>query len=313
MVKIQFPRRKRKFDEEADWVPQKGRGYTMNQMQQKQSTPTRTTDAEGLDRAYASPSNLYLDPEGTLHVAGTKGGFLGKEWQENYRYFGPGLFERFGDILTGKLRSDTPYDVEGMGRYKEIDDFIKAHPGEVKNFTGHSKGAAVVDKWMKNHPEFQGKARLYNTPYEDATGAEKWKDRFNEARQSREEYYKNKFWGPNWLGSAIKTVEDKGQDALEKLTGLDSTKGMNERGEQRFTNEYDPVSILDNSATVYQDPDWWKKADKGFGHDYHNIAIHYAGFKPGTPAGGGNNVVGELPHPGFRGIDFVPDFSRLPG
>ena len=46
--------------------------------------PPKTTDADGLERAYASPTNLYLYPQGTLHVSGTKGGFLGKEWIENY-------------------------------------------------------------------------------------------------------------------------------------------------------------------------------------------------------------------------------------
>ena len=81
------------------------------------------------------------------------------------------------------------YDVESMGRYKELGDFIRAQPGQVKNFTGHSKGAAVVDKWMKNNSGFQGKARLCNTPYEDITGSAGWKDKFNEARDIREDYY----------------------------------------------------------------------------------------------------------------------------
>jgi hypothetical protein len=304
MVKVtpetmRMMRRRRSFDEEADWVPLKNRRFVM-----KAPKPVKqTTDAEGLDQAYASPTNLYLDPEGTLHVSGTKGGFLGKEWIENYRYFGPGLVERLGKLMTlGQLTGKDEYDVEAMGRYKEVDDFIKAHPGQVKNFTGHSKGAAVVDKWMKNHPEFTGKARLYNTPYEDITGAEGWKDRLNEARLSREEYFKDKFVGPDWLGRTIKTVEDTGQNILEKVTGLDQVKGMEERGEMRFANEYDPASILDNSAKVYKDPDWWKKPGKGFGHDFHNIAEHYMGF-------GRNPVVGELPKQGFRGFDPVPDFS----
>ena len=44
-------------------------------------------DEEGLYRAYASDTNLILDDAGTLFVSGTKGGLLGKEWQENYRDF----------------------------------------------------------------------------------------------------------------------------------------------------------------------------------------------------------------------------------
>ena len=120
----------------------------------------------------------------------------------------------------------------------------------MKNFTGHSKGAAVVDKWLKNNPGFQGRARLCNTPYEDITGSEAWKEKFNEARKSREDYYKDKFWGPSWLGDTIRTVEDTRQDALEEVTGLDKVKGMKERHEQRFAQKWDPASILDTSATV---------------------------------------------------------------
>ncbi len=44
---------------------------------------------------------------------------------------------------------------------------------------GHSKGSAVVDVWMKNHPDFGGKSTLYATPYEDVLGKEEWKDRLN--------------------------------------------------------------------------------------------------------------------------------------
>ena len=54
------------------------------------------SDEEGLDRAYASDTNLYLDEAGTLFVSGTKGGLLGKEWQEKYRDFGGGLLKKFG-------------------------------------------------------------------------------------------------------------------------------------------------------------------------------------------------------------------------
>ena len=64
---------------------------------------------------------------------------------------------------------------------------MKAHPGEVKNMVGHSKGAAVIDVWMKDHPEWTGKARLYGTPYEEVLGKEKWKDRlktFNVVRNA---------------------------------------------------------------------------------------------------------------------------------
>ena len=97
--------------------------------------------------AYADPSNMFLDSQGTLFVAGTKGGFLGQEWIENYK--------TMGIPLIGKMLGiSSDYSIEENERYKQIDDFIKAHPGQVKNMVGHSKGSAVIDVWMKNHPEF---------------------------------------------------------------------------------------------------------------------------------------------------------------
>ena len=103
--------------------------------------------------AYADSSNMFLDSQGTLFVAGTKGGFLGQEWIENYKTMGIPL-------IGNMLGISCDYSIEENERYKQIDDFIKAHPGQVKNMVGHSKGAAVIDVWMKNHPEFEGKKQV---------------------------------------------------------------------------------------------------------------------------------------------------------
>ena len=115
-------RRKKRFDEEGDEdLPPKNRPVKLKTAQPDpppEPTPTPAprptptpapkptpapqptpvpkplamlSDEEGLDRAYASDTNLYLDEAGTLFVSGTKGGLLGKEWQENYRDFGGGL------------------------------------------------------------------------------------------------------------------------------------------------------------------------------------------------------------------------------
>ena len=122
---VKFYKRKKRFDEDADWIPQKGREFKMKTgtepkgkqtdkpgpgpepedkqtdkpepppqpQPQPQPQPANTpqnaqklyTDAEGLDMAYADSSNMFLDSQGTLFVAGTKGNFLGQEWIENYK------------------------------------------------------------------------------------------------------------------------------------------------------------------------------------------------------------------------------------
>ena len=83
------------------------------------------TDEAGLDKAYSSDSNLFLDDAGTLFVAGTKGGLTGREWVENYAVFGPPL-------VANALGIKAPYPIEQHGRYGELDKFMEEHPGEVR-------------------------------------------------------------------------------------------------------------------------------------------------------------------------------------
>ena len=47
----------------------------------------------------------------------------------------------------------------------------------------HSKASAVVDVWMKRHPEFRGKHKAYAAPYEDLSGRER--EREAEGRAKR--------------------------------------------------------------------------------------------------------------------------------
>ena len=110
MVKF-FRKKKRLFDDGAYWVPPKGRAFKL-----KASTDPPTdrptgpptdaptdppskdrrplTDSEGLDKAYADPSNRHLDSQGTLYVAGTKGNFFQNKWLENYKTMGVPLLKK---------------------------------------------------------------------------------------------------------------------------------------------------------------------------------------------------------------------------
>ena len=119
------------------------------------------TDESGLDKAYASPSNLHLDRNGVLYGAGTKGSFLGSEWIENYLTMGVPLVANAAGIPMS-------YPIENNERYKQIDDYTKVSSGHVKGMVMHSKASAAAHRWMQNHPEWKGQSRLYATPYEDA-------------------------------------------------------------------------------------------------------------------------------------------------
>ena len=307
-------RRKKRFDEEGDEdLPPKNRPFKLKTAQPDpppeptpppsprptpppkppkpppQPTPkplAMLTDEEGLDRAYASDTNLYLDEAGTLFVSGSKGGPLDNDWMENYRDFGGGLLKKFettaekmatGDAVGAfkTLANPTQFDVSQEARYKEVDAFMKANPGKVKNMVGHSKGSAVIDQYMREHPDFKGKARIYSTPSDDLAGREKIKDFLNTTRQERDDYYKDR----PWFQRAVNAVQDKEQDFLEWATGLDQVKGSKERGITRIANTGDFAGILDSSADRYTHGNPFKYLSGGGPHDYHEgIAQYNAGF-----------------------------------
>jgi hypothetical protein len=227
-----------------------------------------------------------LDGAGTLFVSGTKGHFWDKEWNENYRDFGEPLFKKFGATAEKMAKGDakgafdtlanpTVFDVSKQDRYKQVDAFMKANPDKVKNMVGHSKGSAVIDQYMREHPEFKGKARIYSTPNDDLAGREKIKDFLNTTRQERDDYYKDR----PWFQRAVNSVQDKEQDLLEWATGLDQVKGSKERGITRIANTGDFAGILDSSADRYTHGNPFKYLSGGGPHDYHEgIAQYNAGF-----------------------------------
>jgi hypothetical protein len=152
---------------------------------------------------------------------------------------------------------------------------MKANPGKVKNMVGHSKGSAVIHQWKENNPDFKGKARLYSTPYDDLAGQEKIKEWMNDMRQERDDYYKDR----PWFQRAVNAVQDKEQDLVEWVTGLDTVKTSKERGEERIANEGDIAAIFDSSAERYQHGNPFKYLAGAGPHDFHEgVAQYKMGF-----------------------------------
>ena len=106
------PKKRRKFDMDADWLPQKNRSFVLKgsvappqepaqpaaptpqaptPQATKPTTKSKTTDAQGLKTAYKAYSGFYRDAGRTLHMAGTRGSFVGEGWMENYKVYGPSL------------------------------------------------------------------------------------------------------------------------------------------------------------------------------------------------------------------------------
>jgi hypothetical protein len=227
-------------------------------------------DEAGLDAAYKSPSGLFLDGAGTLFVAGSRGSLIGKDWRENYLTMGVPLAAQSVGIPL-------PYNIESNERYKTLEAFMREHPGQVKNFVGHSKGAAVIDVFRKNHPDAPGKARIYSTPYADPMGKEYLKDQLNEYRGALDRKREMESYSTPIDG----LLEGGVVSYLEDRLGLRGVTGMKERGEERIANEGDFATLLDRSATRTQHGNPLAYLSGGGPHDYHEgIARFNVGFDP---------------------------------
>ncbi len=53
-------------------------------------------------------------------------------------------------------------------------------------------------------------------------------------------------------------MDDEFVEKATSLLGLDKVKGVRDRGETRLPNSHGPATLLDSSATVSYDSEWWK-------------------------------------------------------
>ena len=137
MVKI-FKRRKL-FDEDAEWVPQKGRAFKMKTKMQKEEPKEEPkkeqqdkikTDAEGMDRAYA---------QGDVYGEGNKeyvaGSHTKRDWFDDvtkipqWQYVPAGLNPIIDVMNTwwGREVFGTG-DLRQSERYQKARDYLVAHP-----------------------------------------------------------------------------------------------------------------------------------------------------------------------------------------
>ena len=232
MVKAQ---RKRWYDDQADWMPEKGRAFEFKrgvqqeppQKQARQAPPQRMvkTDAEGLEKAYQHGD--YFHDGDTLYIAGSH---TARDWYDDFTKVP--AYDKIPNAIINLMPSglggivDTMRsplgkaafgagDLRNAERYQIANGYLEQHP-EIKKLVGHSLGGAVAIQLEKNHPERDLKSITYNAPVWDPLGTDKPKV-----------------------------------------------------GNFRFSNSKDPVSIFDRSAVKTDHPDWYKYRP-AFTHDYHN-------------------------------------------
>ena len=100
----------------------------------------------GLDMAYGSPTDTVLYKD-AVYVAGTHPELSARGMK--HMLFDDSMLMPFMQVHLTQ-------------RYEHLDDLIKIHKLAV--ISGHSLEAAVVAKWVKDHPYWPGHARIYDAP-----------------------------------------------------------------------------------------------------------------------------------------------------
>lgn len=152
-----------------------------NDIKQKNlASGSNITDKEGLERAYASPSNTYVIGD-TLYIAGTQfGKFLSGMIPSHW---GSGEFSKGGkDVWDDVSKVPVWGDVKNSTRYGEAHTAFKANPN-IKLVVGHSLGGSVALELQKQYPHLA--SRTYGAPVFDPFGSDA------RSKQSNVDRYRN--------------------------------------------------------------------------------------------------------------------------
>jgi hypothetical protein len=182
------------FDDEADWVPQKGREFTMKTSKAEKEQPQQVqedkikTDAEGEDRAYAD-GDTYVE-DNKLYIAGSH---TFTDWFDDFTKipqwgkFPPGFVDAI-DLMNspvGKMIYGTG-DLRQAERYKASREDLLSNK-KIDWVGGHSLGGAVALQLQKDYPNRVKKTVTWGAPVWDPFGRQK-----KEIGQENVDRYSNK-------------------------------------------------------------------------------------------------------------------------
>jgi hypothetical protein len=175
-------RKKNIFDYEADWVPQKGRVFTMkastNEEDQREDHRAQgdkiKTDAEGEDRAYAQ-GDTYVE-DNKLYVAGSH---TLTDWFDDvtkipqWQYVPPGL-----NVAIDFMNSWLGKKLLGTGDLRQAERYKAGREALLNNkkidwVGGHSLGGAVALQLQKDFPNRVKKTVTWGAPVLDLFGTQK--------------------------------------------------------------------------------------------------------------------------------------------
>jgi len=191
MVKVTKLKRRRLFDEDADWTPAKGRVFTMKKGRREEETEAEKpeqdmssalkgetiTDKEGLERAYQQGDSYAYG--NTLDIAGSH---TARDWFDDVTKIPkwqnvPGGLNPVTDFMNsgfGKKLLGTG-DLRNAERYQAAEKALKANPN-IQRVIGHSLGGSVALELQKNHPGLE--SRTYGAPVWNPIGGDAKAERY---------------------------------------------------------------------------------------------------------------------------------------
>jgi hypothetical protein len=212
---VKFFGKKKRFDEDADWVPQKGRPFKMKTVTQPTDQPTDQpsdqpadqptdqpadqptnipeapipkdaygavpeakpiSDADGLDKT-CQQGDVY----GNKNIACVAGSHTAGDWFDDVTKFHNGNMFPRGQPIVDIMNTWWGRAVFGTGdlrrsaRYQKTYEYLTNHH-EIDTLEGHNVGGDVVLQLQKDSPERHFKTVTYGAPVLDLFGSQKAKE-----------------------------------------------------------------------------------------------------------------------------------------
>ena len=182
MVKFYGPKRRKIFDDDADWLLPRNRKFVLKNPVAQTRAPeavkpkieTIKNDAEGLSRAYDQGDVFGQDDK--MFIAGSH---TARDWFDDVTKIPqwqkvPAGINPVIDVMNtwwGRWIFGTG-DLRQSERYQKTSECLSSHP-EVKVVEGHSLGGAVALQLEKDFPQRIAKTVTYGAPVWDPFGRQK--------------------------------------------------------------------------------------------------------------------------------------------
>ena len=269
---VKFFKRRKLFDEDADWVPQKGRAFKMKTKMQKEEAPREEQPREDPFRMTAEPPDIKYEQTP----------FRMKVGQPNIKYE---RTPKGWTVEAGKKQDNIKTDAEGMDRaYTQGDVYGEGNKEYVAGshtFTDWFDDFTQIPQWQYVPPGLNPIVDILNSVWGRqvfGTGDLRQSERYKRARDYLVAHPEVTFLDGHSLGGSVVLQLQKDFPERKLKTFTQGAPVLDLFGTQkaeigaenvmRVSNNGDLVSAFDMSAKKTNHPDALSYG--ALWHDYHN-------------------------------------------